>query len=210
MLKLEKRILSRFEIAKVVAHLRHTAPEFRNTHRNLIIFRLACCCGLSRKEIADLQLSDVVVETSDPYLVVRKKPGQQWKRTRSQRTVPLDLDRSTLQDLYKWRAFRIDQCGGELDVPFVCGQCSGSVGHKLKPEAVAKMWKTAIKCLGPERVREVSIFSGRHSFIAHALNHGIPLKAVQKIVGHTTLGSTASYLDDLHQCGSIDAGLFAC
>ena len=53
------RLLTRRELATVLADLSAKADRI-NIWRNLIIVRLACCCGLRVSEIAGLQLDDVV------------------------------------------------------------------------------------------------------------------------------------------------------
>ena len=61
------RLLTRRELAAVLADLAPRARRFANVQRNLIVVRLACCCELRVSEIAALQLDDVVVdEASEP------------------------------------------------------------------------------------------------------------------------------------------------
>ena len=60
------RILTRRELTTVLADLSARASR-ANTQRNLIIVRLACCCGLRVSEIAGLQLDDVVADVQRPY-----------------------------------------------------------------------------------------------------------------------------------------------
>src|SRR5208283_2150976 len=56
----QTRLLTRRELAAVLADLAHRTARSANVHRNLVIVRLACCCGLRVSEIANLQLDDVV------------------------------------------------------------------------------------------------------------------------------------------------------
>ena len=53
------KILTRRELAAVLADLRRKAPRSKNTRLNLAVFRLAACCGLRASEIAKLRLGDV-------------------------------------------------------------------------------------------------------------------------------------------------------
>jgi hypothetical protein len=55
------RLLTRRELATVLADLAARAPGSANVQRNLVVVRLACCCGLRVSEIAALQLDDVIV-----------------------------------------------------------------------------------------------------------------------------------------------------
>jgi integrase len=79
------KILTRGELAAVLADLRRKAPRSKNTRLNLVIFRLAACCGLRASEIAMLQVADVRTELPRPHLRIRVGAS---KGGRS-RTVPL-------------------------------------------------------------------------------------------------------------------------
>ena len=61
------KILMRREIAIVLGELHRKAPRSKNTRLNLVIFRLACCCGLRASEIAQLHIGDVRTETPRPH-----------------------------------------------------------------------------------------------------------------------------------------------
>ena len=104
------KILSRQELAAVLADLKRKAPRSRSTRLNLAIFRLACCCGLRASEIAKVRVADVVVETRRPHIRIRRGAA---KGGRS-RIVPLWWDAGTLADLAAWKAERVAQgTGGE-------------------------------------------------------------------------------------------------
>src|SRR5271167_4785548 len=92
------RILTRRELATVLADLIKKAQRSASAHRNLIIVRLACCCGLRVSEIANLQLDDVILDVARPHLRLRAgttKGGHP-------RRVPLWWDAGTLADLKAW------------------------------------------------------------------------------------------------------------
>ena len=76
-----------------------------NTQRNLVIFRLACCCGLRVSEISQLCLGDVVIDSPRPHLALRATTTK-GKRARR---VPLWWDSGTLADVTAWLAVRRDQ-----------------------------------------------------------------------------------------------------
>ena len=54
-----ERILSRAEVQTVLAELKRKAKRSPLTRRNLIIFRLATCCGLRVSELTRLTLGNV-------------------------------------------------------------------------------------------------------------------------------------------------------
>jgi integrase len=63
-------------------------PSFlrsKNSRLNLVVFRLAACCGVRASEIAHLQLADVKVEMPRPHLRIRASAAKGGRP----RTVPL-------------------------------------------------------------------------------------------------------------------------
>src|SRR5450755_2034876 len=108
-------ILTRHELATVLADLKAKAGRLTNATRNLVIFRLACCCGLRVSEIAGLQLDDVVLATPRPHLRLRAATTK-GHRTRR---VPLWWDAGTLADVTAWAATRREHGARGAD-PFVC------------------------------------------------------------------------------------------
>lgn len=187
------KILTRDEIAQVLKDLVRRAKRSENSRQNLIIFRLSCCCGLRRKEIAGLNLNDIITVPPWPALRVRKAitKGQQHKK--KGRRVPLWWDAGTLADLRAWREqFPLDDTG-----PFVRGINAQNAGQRLTVDLVAKRWRTAIKILGPERLEQLSIHSGRHSFCSHALFAGRSAAEVRDAAGHTSVAVTNIYLHAL-------------
>jgi integrase len=208
------RILHRGEIFAVLEDFQRRLRRRQfggNTRLNLTIFRLSCCCGLRVKEICGLSLKDVAADSDFPFVRV---PAAITKGHRNQRTgqiirktriVPLRWDEDTRQDLLAWRGVRHSQ-GAGLDDPLVCGQSRANSGRPLKTSQVAKKWKSAIRSLGPDRVRQLSIHCGRHSFITHALYGGIPIIHVSKAAGHASIATTNAYahlLDEVDVPGNI-------
>jgi integrase len=55
----DTKILTRREMPAVLADLKRRARRSKNTRMNLVLFRLASCCGLRASEIAKLQVADV-------------------------------------------------------------------------------------------------------------------------------------------------------
>lgn len=172
---------------------------------NLTIFRLSCCCGLRCSEICGLNLADVVTAGPRPAIRVRKAVGKGKKG----RLVPLWWDKGTLQDIAAWRAYRLMPAtgarlmGASLNDPFVA-RLRGTVGERFLRQEVSKRWATAIKCLGPDRVRQLSIHSGRHSFVSHSLRAGRSLAEVRDAAGHSNVSTTSIYLHYLEREGVPD------
>src|SRR5262245_31706603 len=99
------RVLTRRELARVLADARKQAERSLNAQRNLVIVRLACCCGLRVSEIGALRLDDVNVDGARPHIRLRKGTTKGKKA----RCVPLWWDAGTLTDLAEWQAERLRQ-----------------------------------------------------------------------------------------------------
>jgi site-specific recombinase XerD len=70
-----------------------------------------------------------------------------------------------------------------------------NLGKPLDARALGKRWKTAIRSLGPERVKQLSIMCGRHSFCTQLLRRRFDLPTVQAFAGHASITQTSSYLE---------------
>ncbi len=99
------KILTRREVGAVLADLARKAPRSPNTRMNLVLFRLAACCGLRASEIAQLQVGDVRTELPRPHLRIRAGAAKGGRP----RIVPLWWDAGTLADLAAWKKHRIVQ-----------------------------------------------------------------------------------------------------
>lgn len=187
------KILTAEEVQAVLADLHRRAKRSLSSQSNLAIFRLACCCGLRRKELCGLDMGDLLLAGPRPCLRVRKAitKGQEGKRRG--RKVPLWWDKGTLEDLRAWHAVRVSQGAGAGD-PLVISCRKATFGKRLPTVLAAKRWKTAIRSLGPDRVRQLHIHCGRHSFCSHALSAGRTIVEVRDAAGHANISTTSIYL----------------
>jgi integrase/recombinase XerC len=185
------KILTREEVAAVLKDLKRRRRKV-NAKQNLIIFRLSCCCGLRVKEICGLDLGDVLTAGARPCIRIRKAITKGREGQRRGRIIPLWWDQGTLDDLTAWKEFRLGQ-GAGLDEPVICSLYKARLGRRLRTTIVADRWKTAIKALGEERVRMLSIHCGRHSFCSHALFAGRSVVEVRDAVGHKSVNTTSLY-----------------
>jgi integrase len=196
------RLLTRRELAAVLADLTPRAQRSANTQRNLVIVLLVCCCGLRVSEIAALQLDDVVVGVNRPHLRLRCGAT---KGGRSRR-VPLWWDSGTLADLCAWKTRRVKN-GARGNDPFVCSMQANRTGRRLQWHAIRRRFLSACKVLGLARLRTLTIHHGRHTFISHALAGGRSLAEVRVAAGHASLLTISVYLhvavDDDGEVGSL-------
>lgn len=182
------KVLSMSEIQTVVADLKRKSKRSLNTRMNLIIFRLATCCGLRVTEMCKLTLDNIRVGSTQPKIIIPKHIAKGKKA----RIVPLTFDAGTLTDIQGWKGHRESQGAGPNDL-FLASQSRDTLGNPLDRHRARLRYKAACKVLGPERRREITIHHGRHSFISHALHSGRSVVQVKEAAGHSSLGTTSLY-----------------
>ncbi|HEV7224408.1 MAG TPA: site-specific integrase [Pirellulales bacterium] len=183
------KILTRREMALVLADLKARGQRSPNARFNLILFRLAACCGLRVSEIAHLNFGDVDVGKFRPHVRVRPE-GAKGGRPRR---VPLWWDAGTLADIAAWKAARLAQ-GAKPGDPFLTSQRAGAATHPLSRHTLRRRFLTACRALGLERIGALTIHHGRHTFISHALAGGRTLAEVRDAAGHANVSVTSAYL----------------
>lgn len=196
------KILMRKELAAVLADLRRKADRSPNTRLNLIIFRLATCCGLRASEIASLHVSDVRVEAARPHVRIRRGAAKGGRP----RNVPLWWDAGTLADLTEWKRDKLST-NPNAELPFVASLRDGRIGIWMSRHTLRKRFRTACKVLGLARLETLTIHHGRHTFISHALAGSRNLAEVRDAAGHANVSITSTYLhvlvDDDEQIGDL-------
>jgi len=205
------KILQRDEIRNVIADLKRKRRSV-NTRQNLVIFRLATCCGLRVSEIVGLKIANVRLSGHRPHIEV---PAAIAKRKKA-RKVPLWWDAATLADLDQWKQERTNQGAGSGS-PLVCSQAAGtnsrsgspSFGKPLTDRNAQMRFKTAIRCLGSDRIKMLSIHCGRHSFVSHALAGGRTLAEIRDAAGHANVSTTSIYLHAIRNDDETVGNLFS-
>lgn len=210
-------IMSKREVATVLADLHRRAKRSRLRHQALIIFRLTIGAGLRAREVAGLELRDVRLAGDRPHLKLRETVAKGGKP----RTVPLWWDVGTLEALAEWKRVRTEM-GARANDPFVCVLSDrlvsesplirrrverSHVGAPLTRVTVGRKWKSAIRCLGRERQQQLHTHSGRHTFACHMLADGRSLAEVRDAMGHANVATTNQYLhvrpEDLDRKGDV-------
>lgn len=72
----------------------------------------------------------------------------------------------------------------------LCSRTGGQIGQA----AFHRLWKRALEAA---RLPSVRYHNGRHSFASYAVRKGVNVKALQVMLGHKHLSTTAAYLADL-------------
>lgn len=183
------KILTRRELGHVLADLRGKSRRSKNTRLNLVIFRLATCCGLRASEIAHLQMADVRTQLPRPHLRIRASAAKGGRP----RTVPLWWDAGTLEDLSAWSKDRLRR-GAKPESPFACSWQPDREEIVFSRHTLRKRFRTACRVLGSERLKSLTIHHGRHTFISYALAGGRTLAEVRDAAGHSNVSITSGYL----------------
>jgi len=187
------RFLTLDEVLRIITDLKRRKKRSRSSHLNLVLFRFAACCGLRRSEIAGLTFLDLVLAGARPCVVVRKENTKGMPGKRRARKSPLWWDAGTLEDIKEWVEVRM-MMGAKPDDPVLCGLSTVNLGKPLDGKLLARRWKTAIRCLGPERVKQLSVHCGRHSFASLSLEAGRSILEVKDALGHASITTTSVYL----------------
>lgn len=187
------RFLSLDEVLRILKDLRRRKRRSVSSHLNMIVFRFSCCCGLRRSEIAGLKFTDLVLAGSRPCVIIRASNTKGQKDKRRTRKVPLHWDAGTLADIKEW-VERRKKMGATPNDPVICGVSKVNYGKPLTGWLLARRWKAAIRCLGPERRAQLSIHCGRHSFTALAFDAGHSAAELQEALGHSSIHTTSVYI----------------
>jgi integrase len=139
------------------------------------------------------RVTDLVLSGARPCILVRKDNTKGRDGHRRARKVPLWWDSQTLADIRDWVEFR-KKMGATANDRVVCGVSTVNYGKPLTGLLIARRWKTAIRCLGPERVRQLSVHTGRHSFCSLSKAAGHSSVEIRDAVGHTSEATTNLYL----------------
>lgn len=183
------QILSTGEIKDVLIELKRKGRRSINSRTNLIVFRLATCCGLRVSEISGIRMRDIKLNEKKPHI---RLPKSLTKR-KKERRVPLWWDAGTLAAIESWKAERKTQEAKAEDF-FVCSQHIDTFGKQLDRFNLRNRFRVSCKVLGKERIERLTIHDGRHSFISHALAKGRTLAEVRDAAGHANIATTSGYL----------------
>ena len=147
--------------------------------RDRAILELLYASGLRVSELVGLDLRSV--NFGDQMLLVRGKG-------RKERIVPFGSKASQALDDYLPARERIlrDTRKAGMTALFVNAR-----GERLTTRSVDRVVKKYVSTFGPNL--RVSPHSLRHAFASHLLTEGADLRAIQEMLGHTSLATTQKY-----------------
>lgn len=149
---------------------------------NRAILRLTTGAGLRIAELCALDMQDVHLDETRPWLQVRHGKGNKPRR------VPLWWDVDSYADLVAYRDWRVERGAAPAD-PFLVGE----TGKRLSTQTVRHRWDRMATALGAFGA-DTSPHWGRHTFGSYALASGRSLAEVRDAMGHASIQTTSIYL----------------
>ena len=164
-------LLKEDEWAKLKNYLDQKASTgFKTFVQDAAICRVLVWTGLRRSELADLKISDLHLDESNPYLIVRNGKGGKYREVL--------ITPECCSFLANW----IKERSGYLFVP--------QRNDKYTGDGIYRVWKTALKdALLPPR----SVHKARHYYATKLHDATKDLKFLQEQLGHSSLNVTQVY-----------------
>ena len=172
-----KRDVTRAEVyaqSELAASLRAAEPG-----RDQTLLTLIYACGLRRDEARMLQTGDI--DGPRESLHVRRGKGGK------PRVLPLTAERLDQLRAY-WRSERIGKPGHDSPWLFIAARPAEPMSKSL----ALHVYNRAVRTAGVKRKGGLHVL--RHSFATHLLEAGVEITVVQRLLGHTSLATTARYL----------------
>lgn len=156
--------------------------------RNVALLHVSFALGLRAKEMASLCVRDVLASTGDlkdEVLLTRAttKGGKQRLIYLSNKEV-----RRALLEYINERRFE-EAIPVHPDSPLFKSQKGGA----FSPNTMQMLFKRIYVATG---IDSASSHSGRRTFATSLIERGVDIKAVSRLMGHSTVAMTASYVED--------------
>ena len=151
--------------------------------RNIAIMVLLLTTGLRRKELASLQLGQIDLDTG--WIFVTGKGG-------NQRVVPLNADAVT--SLQHWLAVRPETKDKAVFTTLRADNRGGAY-HEMKPDNINDILIKYRDLAGISSAISVSPHKWRHAYATFLARGGDPF-ALQQLMGHSHISTTAIYVDN--------------
>src|ERR1700736_6795339 len=136
-------------------------------------------CGLRISEATDLKTSDI--DRARMQLRIRNGKGAKGR--------VLPLSKRLLKELVDyWRAQRQAKSGTDSTCLFL----GERAGEPVSLSGAQKIYNCAVEKSGVRRKGGIHVL--RHSFATHLIESGVELNLVQRLMGHSSLLTTALYL----------------
>jgi integrase/recombinase XerC len=143
--------------------------------RDRALFELAYSSGLRVSELAGLDVTAVDLATGEVRV---------WGKGAKERIVP--VGGPACAALRAWLAMRAQFTGADAKAMFV-----SRTGRRIAPRAIER--RLAVWAVRRGLARHVHPHMLRHSFASHLLQSSGDLRAVQELLGHSSIASTQVY-----------------
>ncbi|MFK8056946.1 MAG: site-specific tyrosine recombinase [Saprospiraceae bacterium] len=169
-------VLSQAEIAAMTLEIDHSTPEGL---RNRAMLEFLYACGMRVSELINLRLNQLFFE-ADFIRVIGKG--------NKERLIPIGASAIKHWGFY-WEHIRKEQVNVHPEHSEFC--FLGRRGKQLSRNMVFMIIRDLAKAAGIEQ--RVGPHTLRHSFATHLLEGGADLRAVQEMLGHTSITTTELY-----------------
>ena len=147
-------------------------------HRNKAIIEVMYGCGLRVSEVISLNISDIYIK--DEFIRIIGKGDKE-------RLVP--IGKKTLKELTNYtQGERLHQ---EIKAKYTDKVFISARGTSLTRQSVFLLVKSLAEKAGIKKT--ISPHTLRHSFATHLLEGGADLRAVQQMLGHSSISTTEIY-----------------
>ncbi|URA09171.1 tyrosine recombinase [Thermospira aquatica] len=162
------------EVMELLSSLPEETPQQR---RNKCLLLLMYGGGLRISEVAGLRLGDIHFATGTLTIVGKRKKVRE-----------IPIGRVAMDCLKKYLPYRreISPFAGKSDAVFLTRS-----GKAITSRMVRYVFSQVISAMALER--QLSPHALRHSFATHLLQNGASLRAIQEMLGHSSLSTTQIY-----------------
>ena len=168
--------LAKFVPEKDIEKIQFSECDDFAVRRDELMFEMLYQTGMRQAELRGLRDDDVSVENCS--VKVRGKRNKE-------RVIPIGSD--LLEMIERYKKVRGEQFSGEEFVVLVVDDKGRAMNASFVYRKVHEMLQ------GVTSLRQKSPHVLRHTFATHLLNDGADIRAIQKILGHSSLGSTQIY-----------------
>ena len=168
--------LAKFVPEKDIEKIQFPECDDFAVRRDELMFEMLYQTGMRQAELRGLRDDDVSVENCS--VKVRGKRNKE-------RVIPIGSD--LLEMIERYKKVRGEQFSGEEFVVLVVDDKGRAMNAPFVYRKVHEMLQ------GVTSLRQKSPHVLRHTFATHLLNDGADIRAIQKILGHSSLGSTQIY-----------------
>ncbi len=165
-------VLTYDEIRKMIASVDLSDAQ---GHRNKCILEVLYACGLRVSELTNMRINQIY--ESDGFIRIYGKGNKE-------RLIP--IGKNTLKSIKTYLSEVRVLYNSKTDFLFI-----NKFGMQLSRQSIHKLVKSLAELAGINKT--ISPHTFRHSFATHLLEGGADLRAVQQMLGHSSISTTEIY-----------------